>query len=261
MEKTIGIFDSGVGGLTVLRELRSQHPSLNYLYLGDTARVPYGTRSKETVVHYSLQDAKFLEKAGVDMIIVACHTASAYALDTLKNKFSIPVMGVLKTSVDEAIRISNGNPIGIIGTDGTINSNAYQNELKSLDPKIKVFARSCPLFVPVAEEGMNDDDIAMMVAKKYLNEFKGKISTLILGCTHYPLLKKAIQNAVGNDVKLVDPAEILAKKITFKNETSKKSTLRLCVTDIPQRFTEIAERFLGAHLPTVEKVDVESIKI
>ena len=262
MAKTIGIFDSGVGGLTVLKQLKKSFPAENFLYLGDTARVPYGTRSKETVIHYAMQDARFLENNNVDIIIVACHTASAYALSHLKKMCNVKVIGVLEAAIREAVKSSNNSSIGIIGTDGTINSDSYQTEIKKLSPNSKVYSKACPLFVPLAEEGWCDDDISKIVAERYLSEFRGKINSLILACTHYPLLKDSIQHVVGNNVTLIDPAEVIASEIIIEKSTSNTDgRLRLCVTDIPMRFMETAERFLGGPLPKIERVEIENIKI
>ena len=258
MKNTIGIFDSGLGGLTVLREVRKRLPLANLLYLGDTARVPYGTRSPETVIHYAKQDAKFLEGRGVSRIVIACHTASAYATHALKEMCGVPVMGVVEAAVKKAVEVANGDPIGIIGTDGTINSHTYQNEIRKIDKNHEVFAKACPLFVPLAEEGWVDDDVTVSIARRYLSDIKTKISVIILACTHYPLLKNAISAALEHKVQIVDPAEIVAENLQNSHGKLEGSgSLKMFATDVSQRFSELASRFLGGPIAEVERVDVD----
>src|SRR3989338_7369713 len=193
-ERPIGIFDSGIGGLTVLREVRRQIPQEDIVYFGDTARVPYGTKSKETITRFSVNNVQFLEGFRVKMVIVACNTASSLSLGALQDKFSIPIIGVIEPGAREALKRTKNGRIGVIGTKSTIGSNAYETCLKRLDPSVKVFSGACPLFVPFVEEGWTDGEVVTKVAHTYLDALRAfRIDTLILGCTHYPLLKRTIQ--------------------------------------------------------------------
>lgn len=226
----IGVFDSGVGGLTVLRAIRERFGKVDLVYLGDTARVPYGNKSKETVKRYSLECADFLVRQEIDLLVVACNTASSYALDTLREHLSIPVVGVVEPGVKFAVKNSKSKSVGVIGTKGTIESGSYQTALERYG--IRVYAKACPLFVPVIEEGITDGDIVYSIVEYYLKDLKEKpIDLLILGCTHYPLIKKVIQDYMGERVKVVDSAECVAKDIEpfVKNEGS--SLLELYFTD------------------------------
>ncbi len=238
----IGIFDSGVGGLTVLKALREELPSVDFFYLGDTARVPYGGKSKETIQRYSLECAEFLLSFGVELLVVACNTASAYALEALKDKLSIPVIGVIQPGVEKAIKISKQKKIGVIGTRGTIQSKAYQKLLESYGAQ--VFAKACPLFVPLVEEGILNGTIAKSVIEYYLQELKGKIDTLILGCTHYPLLKEPIKQFMG-EVDVVDSAEAVAKKVSQIARNEGEGSLRLFFTDNSPTLRAMIRLILG----------------
>ena len=261
----IGLFDSGIGGLTVLKELAERLPNESYIYLGDTARVPYGAKSKETVVRYSHNNLQFLLDCNVKMVVVACNTASSIALEVLVKESPVPVIGVIEGGVKAAINAHKKGAIGVIGTEATIASDAYQSSLKTAFPGVTVIDRACPLFVALAEEGWTENEISGAAAKLYLSDLKGKIDTLVLGCTHYPLLKKVIKEAVGDDVSLIDSARETAKlteeklkseNIANKNEGS--GSIRFVVTDSPERSLNIGQRILGdsVKLPQPELVDI-----
>jgi glutamate racemase len=212
--RLIGVFDSGIGGLTVFKELHGALPEIDIIYLGDTARVPYGTKSKETVIRYSTEAAKFLVKRGVDLIVIACNTSSALAIDSLRKNFDIPVIGVIEAGAKRACSLTRTEKIGVIGTQATVKSGAYREEIRKMIPGAQVISLACPLFVPLAEEGWTDNNIAREIAELYLAEMKkAGIDTLILGCTHYPLLKKTIGKVMGRKVKLVDSAQSVADGI------------------------------------------------
>jgi len=209
----IGIFDSGIGGLTVARSIRKALPGENMIYFGDTARVPYGNKSRDTIIRFACEIVKFLVKKKVKMIVIACNTASSFSLNAIKKIYSGPVIGVISPGVKEAIDVSENGRIGVIGTNSTINSRSYNKEIAKYGPDIKFFSESCPLFVPLVENKFSNDDIAYDVAERYLKELKKKhIDTLILGCTHYPILKKVI-SSVMNGIKLVDSSSAVAKKV------------------------------------------------
>lgn len=194
----VGIFDSGVGGLTVAREIARQIPNESFVYFGDTARVPYGSKSKETIIRYSRQIVRFLQTKKVKAIVVACNTASAFALDTIEKELDIPAIGVVKPGAKSAVENTTNKRIGIIGTEGTINSELYTQYIHSIDPEVTVFGKACPLFVPLVEEGMLHDPVTDEIARRYLDEMKEKdIDSLILGCTHYPLLRSTIRKIMG----------------------------------------------------------------
>ncbi len=262
MSKSIGVFDSGVGGLTVAGELIRQLPNENIIYFGDTARVPYGIRSQETIIRYSVDDALFLLKHDVKLICVACNTASSVALPVIRNHFKVPVVGVIIPGAKEAVYASRNKRIGVIGTRGTIKSRSYEKELKRLDPKVKVFAQACPLFVPFAEEGCLSGSEISSIAAKYLKPLKNaKVDTLILGCTHYPLLKPVIKKIMGNNVTLIDSARQVALEV--KNILTSegllngkhKAVYKFFVSDNPEWFSSLAHRFLGRQVMGV-KVNV-----
>jgi glutamate racemase len=260
----IGIFDSGIGGLTVFKSMRKEVPGEDIVYFGDTARVPYGTKSKETITKFSINNVQFLEGFQVKMVVVACNTASSLSLEALQEKFTIPIVGVIDPGASEALRLSKNGRIGVIGTKSTIGSNAYEICLKRLDPSVKVYSAACPLFVPFVEEGWLEGDVVSRVARAYLDSFKSfKIDTLILGCTHYPLLERVIQKTVGERVSLVNSAEETAKeakrllsKLNMTQAASHKSPkLRFYVSDEPEQFRSLGERFLGTSIQSVAKID------
>lgn len=213
-KRPIGIFDSGVGGLTVVKQVMKVMPHENIVYFGDTARLPYGSKSKEAVTKFSKQNVRFLLTKEVKAIIVACNTASSNSLEELHRTFDVPIFGVVDAGVAEALRTSENKKIGVIGTAGTVRSGAYENMICKKDVQIKVFSKACPLFVPLAEEGWTDNEVARLTAESYLEELMEKgIDSLVLGCTHYPLLKRCIGTVVGDNVKLVDPAKATAKQV------------------------------------------------
>lgn len=260
-----GVFDSGVGGLTVARAVRDRVPGLPLTYLGDTARVPYGIRSADTIRRYAHEAAEFLEDAGVEGIIVACNTASALALDVFRDVFPGPVQGVVGPGSLAAIEATRNGRIGVIGTPATIRSQAYAERIQSLQPAAEVLSIACPLFVPLAEEGWTDGDVPRLIAERYLTPFINEgIDTLVLGCTHYPLLKPVIREVMGESVTLVDSAEAIANT-TFLHaqETQRTEWLQkpsealvdhLFVTDAGGNFHQVAARFLGRDLPRLETV-------
>jgi glutamate racemase len=262
--RPIGVFDSGVGGLTVVKELNRLLPNEKIIYFGDTGRVPYGNKSKETIIHYSLQVAYFLMKKKIKMLVVACNTASSVSLPTLKRHFHIPIIGVIEPGARSAIETTLKNKIGVIGTLGTVRSNAYKKALKKIKGNVNVFQDPCPLFVHLAEDGWNKNKIAKMVADEYLKPLKDKnIDTLILGCTHYPLLKDVIQKSVGNKVVLIDSGKetakevkrILEKKRLVNNhKMTEKNHSVFYVSDFPHKFKEVSQRFLSKELKHVHKV-------
>jgi glutamate racemase len=256
----IGIFDSGVGGLTVQRALLEALPGADTVYLGDTARVPYGTKSAATVTQYSLRNARVLEACGIDLLVVACNTASAVALPALRAALPVPVLGVVEPGARAAARASSGGRIGVIGTAGTIGSGAYQEALRALRPDAVVVARPCPLLVPLAEEGWTDpaDELVRGVVRRYLAPLAAeRIDTLVLGCTHYPLLRAAIAAELPG-VRLVDSAETVAAEVKalLPDASGRVATHRFLVTDTPEKFLAVASRFLGRPVEAAEHVDV-----
>lgn len=262
--KSIGIFDSGIGGLTVFKAIRENLPKESLIYLGDTARVPYGTKSAETIIKYSLENVAFLLERDVKVIVVACNTSSAHAIPAIKEKDSVPVIGVIEPGVRAACAVTKNNRVGVIGTNSTIMSNQYAKGLKDRNPGIKVVSLACPLFVPLVEEGWIDNDVTLAAAKRYLKTMKKEeIDTLILGCTHYPLLKGVIQDVMGGGVTLVDSAKALAEdletllsgKKLLRSETGAPE-YHLYVTDLPARFEAMAGSFLSGNLPPVKRVEL-----
>jgi len=262
MAGAIGIFDSGVGGLTVLRALRERLPREPTIYLGDTARVPYGTKSPDTVIRYSRHNARFLLEREVKLLVVACNTATAHALPTLQAELPVPVIGVVEPGVEAAVAAAGGGRIGVIGTAGTIASGAYQRALADRAPSARVVARACPLFVPFAEEGWTAGDVPEAVAERYLGDLRGSIDALVLGCTHYPLLRETIAKVLGPQVALVDSGTAAANAVARRLEAdgllcaAADPEHRIFVTDVPANFPVVAAQFLGASPPAVEQVDV-----
>lgn len=269
----IGIFDSGVGGLTVYSALHERLPNERFVYLGDTARVPYGTKSLATVERYAVENAKFLEAHGIKMLVVACNTASALALPAIRRAVGVEVVGVIEPGARAAVEVAEDNRIGVIATEATVQSHAYRRAISLIDERAKVEERACPLFVSLAEEGWSDTDVTREVARQYLNGFdSGSISALVLGCTHYPILQKVISATVGLDVKLIDSGKATAAEVkTFLKQSglahSDTSALyqerRLCddldhfyVTDAASRFAKVAERFLGVAPSILEAVEI-----
>jgi glutamate racemase len=263
-ESAIGIFDSGVGGLTVLKAILHRFPGEEVIYLGDTARVPYGTKSPSTVLRYSLEAAAFLVAERVKMLVVACNTASAVALPALVERFSLPVVGVIEPGARRAVSITRNRRVGVIGTEGTVKSGAYAKALQALDPRIEVFSTPCPLFVPLVEEGWAEHTVAQLAAREYLAPLLAQgIDTLVLGCTHYPLLKKTLRGVLGDGVALVDSAEETARSVEaiLQSQHLRRSGEprgpRFFVTDIPERFERVGGAFLGAPLHQVGQVSLD----
>lgn len=263
MKKPIGIFDSGIGGLTVLKEILNVMPGEDTIYLGDTARVPYGTKSVETVTRYSFENARFLLKFNIKLLVVACNTASAYCLYQLQQELPIPVMGVIEPGTKKAVEATKTKRVGVIGTEGTIRSGAYFDAIKAIDPSVAVFMQPCPLFVPLAEEGWVNNQIAHLTAQIYLHEMKKHwVDALILGCTHYPLLKGVISEAMGDNVALIDSGQETAREVfrclmdknLFEIASSAQSYHSFFVTDSPERFKQVGSKFMGANLDNVELV-------
>ncbi|MCK8497108.1 glutamate racemase [Myxococcus fulvus] len=263
----IGVFDSGIGGLTVLKALMAHLPHESTVYLGDTARVPYGTKSGEVVTRYSLKNAEFLLERGIKLLVVACNTASAAALPALEASLPVPVVGVIQPGASTALSRTRGGGVGVIGTPGTIRSGAYQRALEAGGPRVRVKARACPLFVPLAEEGWTTGDVPLLTAREYLGDFaRDGVDTLVLGCTHYPLLKGVIAEVVGPDVALVDSAEATAQAVAALLEQKgllapatgqKPPSHDYFVTDVPERFMEVGARFLGRPITHAEQVDLK----
>jgi glutamate racemase len=262
--RPIGVFDSGIGGLTVFRALAARLPAEQILYLGDTARVPYGNKSAETVTRYTRECARFLMHRRIKMLVVACNTASALALPSLAGEISVPSLGVLQPGAERACSQSRTGRIAVIGTDATIRSGAYAKAIRLLRPEAEVVSLACPLFVPLAEEGWIEGEVARLVAEKYLAPLRGKdVDVLVLGCTHYPLLKGVLAQVLGPSIRLVDSAEAAAEESARRLEQSDLLAVRgegvehhFYVTDSSQRFAEVGSRFLGTPLGRLEQVDI-----
>ena len=268
-ELPIGIFDSGIGGLTVVRQIHRVLPHEDIVYLGDTARVPYGTKSPGTVVRFACEDMQFLIQQKVKAVVVACNTVSAWALPTLERKFSVPIFGVIAPGAQVALRRSRNRRIGVIGTTTTVRSQAYSRAILALDDSAKVFARACPLLVPLVEEGWIKNKITQAILRAYLSPMlRRRIDTLVLGCTHYPLLKKVIRGVVGKEVALVDSAESCAQFLSERLGGTKlmartrrrAGVIQPFVTDEVERFDEMAGRFLGTPTEPAWKVDLPAFR-
>jgi glutamate racemase len=263
-DKPIGIFDSGVGGLTVAAELMRQLPNEHIIYFGDVGRTPYGPRSKDIILIFTRQDVAFLLEQDVKFIVAACNTTSAVALETVAKEHEIDMLGVINPGARAAVEATQNGKVGIIGTHATIASNSYPKAIHTIDQKIKVFSLACPLFVPLAEEGYQDKEAAYLIARDYLKILKENgIDTLVLGCTHYPLLKKTIQDVIGDDVQLIDSATATAVEV--KKQLEQQSLLRqkqgpaeqkYYVSDVPDKFASVAERFLGRRVDNIIRVDI-----
>ncbi len=264
--RPIGVFDSGVGGLTVFKALEAALPGESFVYLGDTARVPYGPKSPETVSRYGIEAARFLGKHDGKMLVVACNTVSSVAMDEVAEEARVPVIGVILPGARRAVRLSSGGRIGVIGTRTTVASEAYPRAILALKEEAEVFSQPCPLFVPLAEEGWTDNDVARSVAETYLVSLKDAgVDTVVLGCTHYPLLKGVIGGVMGPDVELVDSAEAVAAEVRewLRRERDlaapdgeAKPADRFYVTDSPAPFASVAERFLGRPVTLIGRARV-----
>ena len=261
-DRAIGLFDSGIGGLTVLHKIIQLLPHENTIYLGDTARAPYGTKSVETVRRYSFENANFLTAKSVKLLVVACNTSTALALEDLRADLAIPVIGVIEPGVRRALSLTKNGRVGIIGTEATIQSGAYTRALQAVNPKIEVYSRACPLFVPLVEEGWLDNDVVRLTVKTYLESLKQSgIDTLVLGCTHYPLLKRSIRQFLGAGVRLVDSADEIAKEAGAVLRQQKiarragKGSHSFFVTDAPDRFIKVGRRFLGEKVESAVRIE------
>jgi glutamate racemase len=257
----IGVFDSGIGGLTVVKALIERMPFENIIYFGDTARVPYGLKSVETISRYATQITEFLLHQKVKLLIVACNTMSSVAYQAIEDLSPVPVLDVVDAGARSAVAVTRNKYVGVIGTPATINSNAYQKAINKYDPGIRIFSQPCPLFVPLAEEGWFDHQVTRLTAQEYLKPVMAQnIDTLVLGCTHYPLLKPLLQEILGDQIRLVDSAQAIAEQtrdLLNKNNLwneQKPPEYRFYVTDVPIRFQGVGERFLGRKLTNVNVV-------
>ncbi len=264
----IGIFDSGVGGLTVAREIMRQMPNERLVYFGDTARLPYGNKSRDTVIGYSRQILRFLQTKEVKAIVIACNTASSYALDVLKTESEIPIIGVIDAGARTAVKVTRNGKIGVIGTEGTIGSGIYTQVMTKNNENIEVTGKACPLFVPLVEEGLLHDSVTDEIASRYLNILKQKyIDTLVLGCTHYPLLRKTIGRLMGDGVTLVNPAyetalelkQLLVDSDLLYDETAclQEEQYQFYVSDLAEKFTSFATSILPNEVRETRKISLE----
>ena len=268
----IGIFDSGVGGLTVYRALHEHLPNEHFVYLGDTARVPYGTKSLATVERYAVENSRFLEAHGIKLLVVACNTASALALPAIRKALSIEVVGVIEPGARAAVEQSSARTIGVIATEATVQSGAYARAIARIDTAFEVIERACPMFVPLAEEGWADTEVARTVAADYLTDLRNmRLGALVLGCTHYPILRDVICEVIGKSVRLIDSGEATARAVESVLDKNGLACVtqevarerKLCddldhfyVTDAAERFARVAERFLGSVPSVLEAVEV-----
>jgi glutamate racemase len=261
----IGVFDSGIGGLTVVKRLATTLPNESIIYFGDTARVPYGSKSNSTVIEYSIQNTKFLLQKNIKALVVACNTASSIAIPDLKDIFDIPIIGMIEPGSKMALEKSKSNKIGVIGTRATVGNLAYSKEIKKLNSSVEIVERPCPLFVPLAEEGWVKHQATFEIAEEYLKELREiGIDTLVLGCTHYPILSDVIQEVIGMHVSLIDSgvasSEVIKaelEKLDLLSDSKTTGSQEYYVSDIPSKFKEVAELFLGREIDHVHKVDLE----
>lgn len=266
MNNPIGVFDSGVGGLTVVSEIMRQLPGENLVYFGDTARVPYGSKSKKTVLKYSKQIVRFLKTKNVKAIVVACNTASALALDEIADELDIPIIGVVKPGAKMAVETTRTGNVGVIGTESTIKSGIYNDYIRELNSDITVVSKPCPLFVPLVEEGLLEDRVTDDIVGRYLRVMKEyKVDSLVLGCTHYPLISNAIERFMGKRVQLVNPAFETAKSLKellieqgMLNASKKKPEYQYYVSDGVEKFISFADNVLPYHVTNTEIIDIES---
>lgn len=265
----IGVFDSGVGGLTVAREIMRQMPEERIVYFGDTARLPYGSKSKDTVIHYSEQIIRFLRTKEVKAIVIACNTASSFALEAVRRMEDIPIIGVINAGARAAVSVTKNGKIGVIGTEGTISSGTYVEVLSEMKPGVEVFGKACPLFVPLVEEGLLHDSVTDEIASRYLSVLKGKyIDTLVLGCTHYPLLRSTLSRVMGNDVTLVNPAyetavqlKTLLKSMEMNCDSGQELALeekyQFYVSDMAEKFCSFATSILPEEVKKTVQINIE----
>lgn len=262
IERPIGVFDSGIGGLTVLKALTAALPNEDFIYLGDTARLPYGTKSNEVIVRYSKENTGFLLARGIKMLVVACNTSSAVALDAISSDTMIPVIGVIEPGARAAVKASRNGKIGVIGTEATIASGAYTRAIQRLSPRAEIYTRACPLLVPLAEEGWTDNAVAEMTVAHYLESLKQSgIDTLLLGCTHYPLLREMFAKILGARVKIVDSATATAADVRDRLRRLKLArkagagSQSFFVTETPDRFVRVGRRFLGPQVESAVRIE------
>ena len=266
-DSPIGIFDSGVGGLTVFRALERRLPNESLIYLGDTARVPYGTRSQATVERYAIEDCGFIRSKDVKVIVVACNTASSAAANRLREVFDVPVLGVIRPGARRAVAATRSGYVGVIATEGTVSSGAYERAMLALNAKLEVISRACPLFVPLAEEGWINHPVTRQVAEEYLAEMRAsRVDTLVLGCTHYPILRPLIDEVMGDHITFIDSGEAVADEVACLLEerdlvrrSREPRSEQFYVTDAAARFRRVAELFLGRPLESVETVELGTI--
>lgn len=263
-KQAIGVFDSGLGGLTVLKEIEKVLPNEDIIYFGDTARVPYGPRSSETVTKYTFQSINFLLENNIKAIVIACNTSSARSLSLAQQRYNIPIIGVVKPGAKGAVSTTKNAKIGIVGTQGTISSKAYENEIKSLLPGAIVYGTPCSLFVPIVEEGWAKSDVARLTVKEYFKYFDDKdIDTLILGCTHYPILIDTIREVTEDKWKLVNPAVETALELKALLEEKnllndkRENVNKYFVSDLPESFQKIGEEFLDEKFEDVTKIEIQ----
>ncbi len=261
-DKAIGIFDSGIGGLTVAKAIGEALPSENLVYLGDTGRYPYGTKSADVVQRYSEENARFLVDKGIKLMVVACNTASAVALEALRDVVDVPVIGVIEPGAAAAVEATHNRKVGVIGTDATIRSGAYTRALRAVRSDLEIYTRACPLFVPLAEEGWVDNEVARETAGIYLASLRNSgIDTLVLGCTHYPLLRTVIGRVLGESVRLIDSAEATAAAVGVAlaqaglARAAGRSASSFFVTDAPDRFIKVGARFLGSQVDSAVQIE------
>ncbi len=260
--RAIGVFDSGIGGLTVLRELVEGMPAEDFIYLGDTARLPYGTKSSEVIIRYSRENTEFLLAKGIKLLVVACNTSSAVALHEISRATIVPVIGVIEPGARAAINASRSGKIGVIGTEATIASGAYTRALQQLRPGVEVYTRACPMLVPLVEEGWLDNDIAERTVAHYLESLKASgIDTLLLGCTHYPLLRELFRRMLGPGVRIVDSASATALAVHERLAELRLGRIRgggsqsFFVTETPERFVRVGRRFLGPQVESAVRIE------
>jgi len=264
-DKPVGVFDSGIGGLTVVRALMERLPGEDFIYFGDSARVPYGSKRPETVRRFSRENLEFLKSKDVKLIVFACNTASALALPVLRREESLPMTGVIIPGARAAARATSNGRVAVIGTTATVRSKAYEEAIKRVNEEISVFSAPCPLFVSLAEEGWTDNEVAGMAAQRYLGPvIDSGADTLVLGCTHYPLLKGVISSVMGEDVRLVDSAtecavevEGILEKAGMRRSAEREGGIKVYMSDLPYRFRETGERFLSRSIGDIEKVQMQ----
>jgi len=257
----IGVFDSGLGGLTVLKYLLKTFPEQDFIYLGDLANLPYGNKSKDKIIHYSIKCSQFLESKNVQGIVIACNTASSYALKSVKAKTSVPIFDVVSPCVQK-IANSEINNIAILGTEKTIESKIYSKSINAINSKIKIYNKACPLFVPIVEEGLENSKISMSVIDYYLNDIKKqKIEKIILGCTHYPILLESLNDYFNNNIEIIHSGPVVAERLLSLLELNllkspSNRTVSYYVTDLPSRFKKFGNKFLDDNIDKVKLVSI-----